>query len=66
MNNHGEEKPDAGKHALIGATVGAAGIAQTVAFTGTAILAVMPVFIVLGAIGGLVCWGVRTIAGEKR
>lgn len=57
-----EEKSGPGEHALIGAGIGAAGVAQTVAIVGTAALPVLPVFLVIGAIGGLAWWGVKKLA----
>ena len=67
MNNHEEKHPQeewgAVEHALVGAGVGAAGIGNSVALIGlSAGLAALPVSIVIGVAGGLVWWGVRTLA----
>jgi hypothetical protein len=65
MEKHQEEKWGPGEHAAVGAGVGAAGVAQTVAMIGLSGMAVLPVFVVLGAVGGLAWWGVRKIAEKS-
>lgn len=62
MERHHEETWGPAQHAAVGAGVGAAGVAQTVAMIGLSGLAVLPVFVVLGAVGGLAWWGIRKIA----
>jgi hypothetical protein len=49
---------------LIGAGVGGAGAAQSIAILGFWALPVLPVFIVLGALAGLAWWGIRKIAED--
>jgi len=65
MERHQEETWGPAEHAAVGAGVGAAGVAQTVAMIGLSGLAVLPVFVVLGAVGGLAWWGVRKIAEKS-
>ncbi len=55
-------KPDPAEHIAIGAGLGAAGAAQSIAIVGLSAAPVLPVFIVLGAIGGLAWWGVKKLA----
>ena len=62
MDKNHEKDWGAKEHAAIGAGVGAAGVAQSVALIGLAALPVLPVFIVVGALGGLAWWGVRKIS----
>jgi hypothetical protein len=63
MDNHQEEKWGAAQHALVGAGVGAAGVGNSIALVGLSTgLAVLPISIVVGVIGGLAWWGVRKIA----
>jgi predicted lipid-binding transport protein (Tim44 family) len=51
------------EHALIGGLVGGAGVGNSIALIGLSTgLAVLPISIVMGVVGGLVWWGVRTIA----
>jgi hypothetical protein len=56
-----EEKTDAAQHIAVGAGVGAAGAAQTIVIAGLAAAPVLPVFIVVGAVGGLAWWGVKKL-----
>jgi hypothetical protein len=64
MNKPQDKKWDATDHAVTGAAVGAAGVAQSIAIVGLSAAALLPVFIVVGALGGLAWWGVRKIAEE--
>jgi len=65
MDEEREEKWGAAEHALVGAGVGAAGVGNSIGLIGlSAGLAVLPVSIVAGAIGGLVWWAARKIAGK--
>ena len=64
MDKNHKEDWGATEHAAIGAGVGVASVAQSVALIGLAALPVLPVFIVIGAVGGLAWWGVRKIAKE--
>jgi len=64
MDSNHKEEWGATEHATIGAGLGAAGVAQSVAIIGIAALPALPVFIVIGALGGLAWWGVRKIAGK--
>jgi hypothetical protein len=65
MDKNHKEDWGATEHAAIGAGVGAAGVAQSVALIGLAALPVLPVFIVVGALGGLAWWGVRKISEKS-
>jgi hypothetical protein len=62
MDKNHEKDWGATEHAAIGAGVGAAGVAQSVALIGLAALPVLPVFIVVGALGGLAWWGAKKVA----
>jgi len=62
MDKNHEGDWGAAEHVAVGAGVGAAGVAQTVALIGLSGLAALPVFIVVGAVGGLAWWGLRKIA----
>jgi hypothetical protein len=64
MDKNHKEDWSATEHAAIGAGVGAAGVAQTVALIGLAALPVLPVFIVIGAVGGLAWWGIQKISED--
>jgi hypothetical protein len=66
MDNHQEEKEwGAKEHALVGAGVGAAGVGNSVGLIGlSAGLAVLPISIVIGAIGGLAWWGIRKMSED--
>jgi hypothetical protein len=58
-----DEKWGATEHALVGAGVGAAGVGNSIGLIGlSAGLAVLPVSIVAGAIGGLLWWATKKIA----
>jgi hypothetical protein len=58
-----DEEWGATEHALVGAGVGLAGVGNSIALIGLSTgLAVLPISIVMGVVGGLVWWGVRTIA----
>ena len=53
------------EHAIVGAAVGGAGIGNSIGLIGlSAGLAAFPVSIVMGAIGGLLWWGAKKIAGK--
>ena len=63
MEEERKEKLSAAEHALIGAGVGAAGVGESIGLIGlSAGLAVLPVSIVAGAIGGLLWWATKKIA----
>lgn len=64
MEKHQEDSDlGAAGHALVGAGVGAAGTGTSIAIIGlSAALPLLPVFIVIGAAGGLAWWGARTAA----
>ena len=64
MDKNHKEEWGATEHAAVGAGVGAAGVAQSIAVIGLAALPVLPVFIVIGALGGLAWWGVKKV-GDK-
>ena len=60
-----EEEWGAAEHALIGGLVGGAGVGNSVALIGLSTgLAVLPISIVIGVVGGLAWWGIKTIAKE--
>jgi hypothetical protein len=59
-----DSKWDATDHAAAGAGIGAAGVVQTAAVIGLSGFALLPVFVVLGALGGLAWWGVKKIAED--
>jgi len=64
-NQEKDEKLSATEHALIGGAVGAAGVGESIGLIGlSAGLAVLPVSIVAGAIGGLLWWAVKKAAGK--
>ena len=63
MEKHQEEKNSgAAEHVVVGAGVGAAGAGTSIALIGLTALPLLPVFIVIGAAGGLAWWGARTAA----
>jgi hypothetical protein len=63
MDKPQEEKWGAAEHAAVGAGVGAAGVGNSIALIGLSTgLAALPIFVVLGAVGGLLWWGVRKVA----
>lgn len=65
MDEHQEEKWGAKEHALVGAGVGAAGVGNSIGLIGLSTgLAVLPISIVVGAIGGLAWWAVKKIAED--
>ena len=65
MDKPREEKWGAAEHAAVGAGVGAAGVGNSVALIGLSTgLAALPIFVVLGALGGLVWWGIRKITED--
>jgi len=66
MDQEQEEKWGAKEHALVGAGVGAAGVGNSIGLIGlSAGLAVLPISIVVGAIGGLAWWAVKSIGKES-
>jgi len=66
MDKPQEEKWGAMEHAAVGAGVGAAGVGNSIALIGLSTgLAALPIFIVLGAVGGLVWWGVRSAVKRR-
>ena len=65
MDEERDEKWGAKEHALVGAGVGAAGVGESIGLIGLSMgLTVLPISIVMGAIGGLAWWAVRKIAGK--
>jgi hypothetical protein len=65
MQNHQQENKEwgAGEHALVGAGVGAAGVGSSIGLIGLAAgLAVLPISIIMGVVGGLAWWGAKNIA----
>jgi hypothetical protein len=67
MDEHQEDKKcGAAEHAAVGAGVGAAGVAHSIGLIGLSTgLAVLPISIVIGVVGGLAWWGVRKIAEKS-
>ena len=59
MDNQQEQKSGAAEHAAVGAGIGGAGVATSVALVGLAALPLLPVFLVAGALGGLAWWGAK-------
>jgi hypothetical protein len=57
-----KEKPDPAEHIAVGAGVGAAGAAQSIAIAGLSAAPLLPVFLVIGAVGGLAWWGVKKLS----
>jgi len=58
-----QEEWGATEHALVGAGVGLAGVGNSIGLIGLATgLAVLPISIVMGVVGGLAWWAVRAIA----
>lgn len=65
MDEEREEKCGAAEHALIGAAVGGAGVGNSIGLIGLSTgLAVLPISLVMGAIGGLVWWAAKKIADK--
>jgi len=65
MDEQREEKWGAREHALVGAGIGAAGVGNSIGLIGlSAGMAVLPISIVAGALGGLVWWAAKKIAGK--
>jgi hypothetical protein len=63
MEKHQKDtEPGVTEHAVVGAGVGAAGAGTSIALIGLTALPLLPVFIVIGAAGGLAWWGARTAA----
>ena len=57
MENNEKETLGPAEHIAIGAGLGAAGVAQSIAAVGVvAAIPLLPVFVVAGAAGGLVWW----------
>ena len=64
MNDH-KEKWGATEHAILGAGVGVAGVGNSIALIGLSTgLAVLPLSIVVGAVGGLLWWAAGKLAGK--
>lgn len=60
------EKPNAVEHAVAGAGVGVAGVTTSAGLIGvSAAIAALPFSIVIGVLGGLAWWGVKTIAKDS-
>jgi hypothetical protein len=66
MDNQEKNKEwGATEHAVVGAGVAAAGVGNSIGLIGlSAGLAALPVSIVVGAVGGLVWWAARKMAGK--
>jgi hypothetical protein len=65
MAQEKEEKWGAAEHVLTGAGVGAAGVGTSAGLIGlSASIAVLPISIVIGAVGGLAWWGIRKLTQE--
>ncbi len=66
MDNEHEDKGwGAREHALVGAGIGAAGVGNSIGLIGlSAGMAVLPISLVAGALGGLVWWAAKKIAGK--
>ncbi len=64
MEKHQENsEPGAMEHALVGAGVGVAGTGTSIAIIGlSAALPLLPVFLAIGAAGGLAWWGAKAAA----
>jgi hypothetical protein len=56
-----KHQPNPAEHIAIGAGIGAAGAAQSIAMVGIAAAPVLPILMVFGAVGGLVVWGFRKL-----
>ena len=62
-NQKAEKKMGPGGYALTGAGVGAAGAGSTVGLMGLATgLAVLPITVAVGVVGGLAWWAARSLA----
>ena len=66
MDNQQEEKEwGAAEHVAVGAAIGGAGVGNSIGLIGLSTgLAALPVCLVMGALGGLVWWGAKKIAGK--
>lgn len=66
MDEHQEEKKwGAAEHVVVGAAIGGAGVGNSIGLIGlSAGLAVLPISIVMGAVGGLAWWVVKKAAGK--
>lgn len=65
MDEQQEEKWGAAEHVAVGAAIGGAGVGNSLGLIGiSAGLAALPVCLVVGALGGLVWWGAKKIAGK--
>ena len=65
MDNQDNEKWGAAEHVAVGAAIGGAGVGNSIGLIGlSAGLAALPVCLVMGALGGLVWWGAKKIAGK--
>lgn len=61
-NEHEDKEWGATEHAIVGAGVGAAGVGNSIGLIGLSTgLAVLPISIVVGALGGLVWWAAKKI-----
>ena len=66
MDEDREEKWGATEHALVGAGVGAAGVGESIGLIGlSAGLTVLPISIVVGALGGLAWWAAKKLAEKS-
>ena len=63
MDEHQKEKPwGAAEHALAGAGVGAAGVGNSIALIGVSTgLAVLPLSVFVGVVGGLAWWAIKAM-----
>jgi len=66
MEKQPEEKPwGPVEYGLTGAGIGAAGVGSSIGLIGLSTgLAALPVSVVVGVVGGLAWWAVKTIASE--
>lgn len=60
-----QEKSGFAEHVLIGAAVGGAGVGNSIGLIGLSTgLAVLPICLLMGAVGGLAWWGAKKLAGK--
>jgi hypothetical protein len=65
MAQEQDEKWGASEHVIVGAGVGAAGVGSSAGLIGLSLsVAVLPLSIVIGAVGGLAWWGIRKLTED--
>jgi hypothetical protein len=65
MEQQSQEKWGAAEHVAVGAGVGAAGVGTSAGLIGlSATIAVFPISIVIGAVGGLAWWGFKKLTED--